>query len=64
MDTATIIQLIGSIGLPGAILILLIFLANRHLPGLISNLQAIQVNLATLSTAVMLLLHKIDKDLT
>jgi len=62
MEPEVIINLIGSLGLPGAILILLIFLAHKHLPGLIGNLEGIKVNLATLSVEVALLLSKIDKN--
>lgn len=62
MEIKTIVQLIGSVGLPGAILVLLIFLANKHLPNLVKHFQAIEVELARLSSAIFLLIQKIDKN--
>ena len=62
MEAETIVSLIGSLGLPGAILILLIFLANKHLPGLIKHFQAIESQLTVLATSIQLLIQRIDKN--
>ena len=62
METAAIIQLIGSLGLPGAILILLIFLANKHLPNLVKHFQAMETQLTVLATSIQLLIQRIDKN--
>jgi len=62
METTAIIQLIGSLGLPGAILILLIFLANKHLPNLVKHFQAIETQLTVLATSIQLLIQQIDKN--
>lgn len=63
MDTDAIFRLIGSIGFPGAILILLIFLANKHLPGLIKHFQGIETEISTLSSSINRLIHRIDNKL-
>ena len=60
LNAETIIQLVGSVGLPGVILLLLIFLANKHLPVLVHNLHSIEINLALLTTSINSLLHRID----
>jgi len=58
MEIGVILQLVGSIGFPGAILILLIFLANKHLPGMISNLYGIKAQLELLTKSVEVLASK------
>ena len=63
MEAETIIGLVGSVGLPGGILILLIFLSNKHLPGLLKHFQAIELELARLTTSINLLLVKIEKSI-
>jgi len=62
METTAIIQLIGSLGIPGGILILLIFLANKHLPGLIKHFQAIETEISILSSSIRRLIDRIDKN--
>jgi len=62
MEVETVISLIGSLGLPGAILILLIFLANKHLPNLVRHFQAMETQLTVLATSIQLLIQRIDKN--
>lgn len=58
MEIGVILQLVGSIGFPGAILILLIFLANKHLPGFIDNLYGIKTQLELLTKSVEVLISE------
>ncbi len=60
MELSVILQLVGSIGLPGAILILLIFLANKHLPGFIEAFYGIKTQLELLTKSINHLIRKID----
>ena len=60
MEIGVILQLVGSIGFPGAILILLIFLANKHLPGFVENFYGIKTQLELLTKSVEHLISGID----
>ena len=63
MEIGVILQLVGSIGFPGAILILLIFLANKHLPGFIDSLFGIKTQLELLTKSVEILVSKSNNQL-
>jgi len=52
MDFQAIAQFCGSIGIPGAILILIIILINKHAPGLISHLNGMETQLKVLTVSI------------
>ena len=52
MDFQAIAQFCGSIGIPGAILILIIILINKHAPGLIKHLNGMETQLKVLTVSI------------
>ena len=52
MDFQAIAQFCGSIGIPGAILILIIILINKHAPGLIKHLNGMETQLKILTVSI------------
>jgi len=60
MEIGVILQLVGSVGFPGSVLILLILLCNKHLPGFIENFYGIKTQLELLTKSVEHLISVID----
>ena len=61
MDFQAIAQICGSIGIPGAILILLIFLINKHAPGLINHLTGMETQLKILTNSINQLVFELKR---
>jgi len=61
MDFQAIAQFCGSIGIPGAILILIIILINKHAPGLISHLNGMETQLKVLTASINQLVSELKR---
>jgi len=61
MDFQAIAQFAGSIGIPGAILILLIILINKHAPGLIKHLNGMETQLTVLTASINQLILELKR---